>query len=212
MVQNRALIYSSVPHGLPIPGKDLTIASNEFDLSAAPPTGGITVKNHYVSYDPFQRGKMRDPSIPSYNAAYNYGEPIHNMGIATVLKSDHPEFKEGDVVKGESNTEEYSILSKEYLDGLSGSLRFSKLENPLGLEWPNFLGALGMSGLTAWSSLYAIGKPKKGESILVSAASGAVGQIVGQLAKKEGMTVIGSVGDDAKLDFIVKELGFDAGG
>ena len=68
-----------------------------------------------------------------------------------------------------------------------------------------------MPGLTAWSSLYEIGQPKKGEVMFVSAASGAVGQLVGQLGKKEGLKVIGSVGDDAKLDYIIKELGFDGG-
>jgi NADPH-dependent curcumin reductase CurA len=74
-----------------------------------------------------------------------------------------------------------------------------------------FLGALGMSGLTAYSSFYEIGKPKKGDVIFISAASGAVGQIVGQLAKREGLTVIGSVGSDAKLKFITEELGFNGG-
>lgn len=70
---------------------------------------------------------------------------------------------------------------------------------------------MGMTGLTAYSSLYEIGQPKKGETIFISSAAGAVGQIVGQLAKREGLRVIGSVGDDAKLDFIVNELGFDGG-
>ena len=74
-----------------------------------------------------------------------------------------------------------------------------------------FTGALGMPGLTAYSSLYDIGKPVKGETIFISAASGAVGQLVGQLAKHEGLTVIGSVGSDEKLDYIVKELKFDGG-
>lgn len=74
-----------------------------------------------------------------------------------------------------------------------------------------FLGALGMPGLTAYSSLYEIGKPKKGETIFVSAASGAVGQLVGQLAKHEGLKVIGSVGSDEKLEYITKDLGFDGG-
>ena len=89
--------------------------------------------------------------------------------------------------------------------------KYKLLDNPLGLDPKVFLGALGMSGLTAYSSFYEIGKPKKGDTIFISAASGAVGQIVGQLAKREGLKVLGSVGSDEKLDFIVKELGFDAG-
>lgn len=99
---------------------------------------------------------------------------------------------------------------------------YVRLENPaaaLAIKIPNqynldlglFLGPLGMSGLTAWSSLYKIGKPKKGETIFVSSAAGSVGQIVGQIAKHEGLTVIGSVGSDEKLDFIINELGFDSG-
>jgi len=86
-----------------------------------------------------------------------------------------------------------------------------KLENPYKLDPAMFIGALGMPGLTAYSSFYEIGQPKKGEIIFVSSASGAVGQLVGQLAKHEGLTVIGSVGDDRKLEFITKDLGFDGG-
>jgi len=86
-----------------------------------------------------------------------------------------------------------------------------KLDNPLNLDPKLFVGALGMPGLTAYSSFYEIGQPKKEETIFISAASGAVGQIVGQLAKHEGLTVIGSVGSDAKLEFIKKDLKFDEG-
>lgn len=101
--------------------------------------------------------------------------------------------------------EEYSVVSKAALAGLT------KVDNPYNLDPVEFIGALGMPGLTAYSSLYAIGKPVKGETIFISAASGAVGQLVGQLAKHEGLRVIGSVGSDEKVDFIVKELNFDGG-
>jgi hypothetical protein len=86
-----------------------------------------------------------------------------------------------------------------------------KIDNPYNLNVMHFLGALGMPGITAYSSLYEIGEPKKGETIFISAASGAVGSLVGQLAKHEGLKVIGSVGDDAKLDYILNELKFDGG-
>ena len=85
------------------------------------------------------------------------------------------------------------------------------INNPYKLDPKLFLGPLGMPGLTAYSSFYDIGVPKKGETIFISSAAGPVGQLVGQLAKHEGLTVIGSVGEDKKLDFITKELGFDAG-
>jgi NADPH-dependent curcumin reductase CurA len=91
------------------------------------------------------------------------------------------------------------------------NISVTKLENSSGLDPVEFIGALGNPGLTAYASFYDIGKPKSGELIFISAASGAVGQIVGQLAKHEGLAVIGSVGSDEKLDFILHELGFDAG-
>lgn len=103
-------------------------------------------------------------------------------------------------------TEEYSIISGDFEHKM-----IRKLDNPFDLDPKLFVGALGMPGLTAYSSLYEIGQPKKGETIFISAASGAVGQIVGQLAKHEGLTVIGSVGSDAKLEFIRKDLNFDEG-
>lgn len=85
------------------------------------------------------------------------------------------------------------------------------MKNPYNLDPIEYIGVLGMPGLTAYSSLYDIGKPVKGETIFISAASGAVGQLVGQLAKHEGLRVIGSVGSDEKLEYITKELKFDGG-
>ncbi|PBP20308.1 NADP-dependent leukotriene B4 12-hydroxydehydrogenase [Diplocarpon rosae] len=150
MVQNKALIFKKIPQGLPVPGQDLAVESREFDLEQAPPVGGITTRNFYASFDPYQRGRMRSPEKKSYSPPFELGAPIGNNSIAKVLKSDNAKLKAGD-----------------------------------------------------------IGKPKKGETIFVSAASGAVGQLVGQLAKHEGLRVIGSVGSDEKLDFIVNELKFD---
>jgi NADPH-dependent curcumin reductase CurA len=207
MVQNKGLIYKNVPQGWPKEDEDLVIEAREFDLNAPPPKGGLTLKNYYVSFDPFQRGRMRDPSIKSYSAPYQLGKPITNRAISKVLKSDSPKFKEGDVIMSRDslNTEEYTVLEEE------PTSRAEKLDNPYQLDPKVFLGPLGMPGLTAWSSFYEIGQPKKGETIFISAASGAVGQIVGQLAKHEGLRVIGSVGDDKKLDFILNDLKFDAG-
>lgn len=147
---------------------------------------------------------MRDASIKSYSAPFALGEPITNSGIRTVLKSDNPKFKKGDIVFLAGNTEEYSVFTKEQAE--SGNV----IDNPYNLDIKVFVGALGMPGLTAYSSFYDIGEPKKGETIFISAASGAVGQLVGQLAKHEGLKVIGSVGDDRKLEYITKDLGFDA--
>ncbi len=148
---------------------------------------------------------MRDPSKKSYSPAYTLGEPISNNTVAKVLKSDTPNLKPGDLVTGQLPTEEYSRVEKAAAESLR------KIQNEYNLDLKVFVGALGMPGLTAYSSFYEIGKPKKGETIFVSAASGAVGQLVGQLAKHEGLKVIGSVGSDEKLEYITKELGFDGG-
>ncbi|KAF2276977.1 NAD(P)-binding protein [Westerdykella ornata] len=207
MVQNKGVIFKKIPEGWPVPGQDLAVEAREFDLDQTPPEGGVTVRNYYASLDPYQRGRMRPAHIKSYSPAYELGKPITNRCIMKVLKSNTDKFKPGDVIVSSSVSpiEEYSVLDKDFVASAH------KLENPYHLDPKIFLGALGMPGLTAWSSFYEIGQPQKGETIFISAASGAVGQLVGQLAKHEGLKVIGSVGDDKKLEFIIKELGFDGG-
>lgn len=207
MVQNKALIFKEVPTGVPVPGQHLKVENREIDISKAPSAGGITIKHLYASFDPYQRGRMRSAETKSYSPPYELDQPMANSGVAKVLKSASPDFKEGDLVVGFMPIQEYTTFSAGELKAYG----LKKLDNPLGLDPKNFMGALGMTGLTAYSSFYAIGKPKKGETIFISAASGAVGQIVGQLAKHEGLKVIGSVGSDEKLDFILKELKFDGG-
>ncbi|KAI4166035.1 MAG: hypothetical protein LQ342_000466 [Letrouitia transgressa] len=206
MMQNKGLIFKKIPTGWPVPGEHLAIEDRPFDLDAEPPQDGITTRNYYLSYDPYQRGRMRDPEIKSYTPAFELGKAITNYGIAKVLKSKNHKFKEGDIVVGMIPFEEYSALNGEVTNNTT-----RKLDNPYNLDPKLFIGALGMPGLTAFSSLYQIGEPRKGETIFISAASGAVGQIVGQLAKHEGLTVIGSVGSDEKLQFILKDLEFDGG-
>ena len=205
MVQNKAVIFKSVPNGQPIPGKDLVVETREFDLEQSLPEGGVITKNLYASFDPYQRGRMRTPEKKSYTPPYTLGEPLTNAVVAKIVKSSNPKFKAGDIVTGGLNFEEYSLVPKQVADTLR------KIENPYNLDLKVFLGALGMPGLTAYASYYEIGQPKKGETIFISAASGAVGAIVGQLAKHDGLKVIGSVGSDEKLDYILKDLGFDGG-
>ncbi len=206
MVQNKGLIFKSVPTDWPVEGKDLTIEDRGFDLDAEPPKDGITTKNYYISFDPYQRGRMRAPEVLNYSPPFELGKPITNSAVSKILKSRNSKFKEGDIVTGTLPTEEYSSISGEVAIN-----QVRKLDNPYNLDPKLFVGALGMPGLTAYSSFYAIGEPKKGETIFISAASGAVGQIVGQLAKHEGLKVIGSVGSDEKLDFTKEELNFDDG-
>lgn len=208
MTPNRALIYASHPKAAPIPGEHLKITDRPIDLSTTtPPPDGLLVRNAYISYDPYQRGRMRPAEIKSYSPAYDLNAPISNSGISHVLKSANANFKEGDVVEVymACPVEEYSILPAALV-----SRAVSKIDPSAGVDIKHYLHALGMPGLTAYSSLYEIAGPlKKGETLFVSSAAGAVGQIVGQLAKREGLKVIGSVGSKEKLDFITAELGFD---
>ena len=207
MVQNKGVIFKNVPEGWPKPGQDLAVEAREIDLEQQLPEGALLVKNFYASFDPYQRGRMRAPDVKSYSPPFELGKPITNRSIFKVVKSNSDKFKEGQtlITMGISPIEEYSVLDK---DAVANCI---ELQNPYNLDPKYFLGPLGMPGLTAWSSFYEIGQPKKGETIFISAASGAVGQLVGQLAKHEGLTVIGSVGDDKKLEFITKELNFDHG-
>lgn len=125
-----------------------------------------------------------------------------------MILSEHPDFSPGDVIISPYlRFEEFGSYTGQEIQ----TLKFRKLLNPYHLDPKVYLGALGMSGLTAYSSLYAIGQPVRGETIFISAASGAVGQVVGQLAKREGLKVIGSVGSEEKLKFITEELDFDGG-
>ena len=186
---NKALIFKKVPN----------------DANTAAPPNGVALQSLYASFDPYLRGRMRPAEAKSYTPPFTIGQPISNDVIAKVLRSNNKDFKEGDVVQGLLDIQQYTVLDGE------GVKKIKHLDNPLGIDIRIFLGALGMPGLTAYSSLYKIGQPKKGETIFVSAASGAVGQVVGQVAKHEGLKVIGSVGSDEKLDYIIKDLGFDSG-
>jgi NADPH-dependent curcumin reductase CurA len=206
MTQNKTLVYKKIPTGLPVAGEHLVIEDRPVDIETAP-EGGLVLELQYASFDPYLRGKMRDTSVKSYAPAFEINDAIINGTLGKVIKTDNSEFAEGDIVTAYLPIAEYVRVEKETIPKVS----LRKVQNPHNLDLGLFLGPLGMPGLTAWSGLHEIGQPKKGETIFISSAAGAVGQIVGQVAKREGLTVIGSVGDDAKLDFITKELGFDAG-
>ncbi|KAL5338485.1 hypothetical protein BJX70DRAFT_398625 [Aspergillus crustosus] len=206
MAANKSLIFKSIPEGYPVPGEHLDLEDAPYDANAAAPADGVFLQSLYTSFDPYMRGRMRRPEIKSYSPPLQLGKPIESATIAKVLRSNNASYNEGDLVIGRLPIQQYVVVGADELS------RISALENPLGIEDIRvFLGALGMPGLTAYSSLYEIGQPKKGETVFVSAASGAVGQLVGQLAKHEGLKVIGSVGSDEKLDYILKDLGFDGG-
>ncbi|KAK6955257.1 hypothetical protein Daesc_002888 [Daldinia eschscholtzii] len=205
MAPNKTLVFKKIPTGFPVPGEHLAVEDRPLDLDAAPPKGGLIVEILYASFDPYLRGKMRDASVKSYSPAFEINAPFSNSTIARVLKSDTSDFSQGDIVSAFLPIAEYAVIPD-----LSDA-KVRKIDNPYNLDLGMFLGPLGMPGLTAYSSLHKIGKPKKGETIFISSAAGAVGQVVAQVAKNEGLKVIGSVGSDEKLDYIINELGFDGG-
>lgn len=208
MTRNLGLVFSAIPEGLPEVGKHLTVQDRPIDLdSTQPPENGLLIRTHYVSFDPYQRGRMRDVNISSYAPAYPLNQPISNSSLANVVKSANPAYSAGDtiLIPMAGPTEEYAMVPAAL------AATATKIDNPFDLDIKTFLGVLGMPGLTAYSSFYDIGQPKAGQTIFVSAASGAVGAMVVQLAKREGLKVIGSVGSDEKLAYIKNELGVDGG-
>jgi NADPH-dependent curcumin reductase CurA len=205
--KNLSLIFKKVPSSFPVAGEHLTVEDRGFDPSASPSAGGVTTQNIYASLDPYLRGRMREAESKSYFPPFTLNEPLVSINVCRILKSDNPKYKEGDlIVGGQLPVQQYSTLSSELIENAK------KIDPSTALkDLRNYIGPLGMPGLTAYSSLYEIGKPKKGEAIFISSAAGAVGQLVGQLAKHEGLTVIGSVGTEEKLKFITEDLGFDGG-
>jgi NADPH-dependent curcumin reductase CurA len=203
--QNKTLVFKKIPTTAPVPGEHIVVEDRPIDLDEPAPSGGLVVKVCYASYDPYLRGKMRPAHIKSYTPAFEMNGPVVNDTVSKVLKSDHPDFKEGEVVLGYLPFAQYVRVTKEQMPAVR------KIDNPHNFPLSYFLGPLGMPGLTAYAGLHKIGQPKKGETIFISSAAGAVGQVVGQVAKKEGLKVIGSVGSDDKLKFITEELGFDGG-
>lgn len=204
VVDNKTVIFKKIPTGMPVPGEHLVVENRPFDLDAAPPAGGVIVEILSLSLDPYLRFRMREPHIESYTPAYQLNEAADNDTISRVLRADGASpYAAGDLLYAYLPFAEYAALSAEQ------AAKATKLDNPFGLAPEMFLGPLGMPGLTAYSSLHQIGHLKKGETIFISSAAGAVGQVAGQIAKREGLTVIGSVGSDEKLDFVINESGFD---
>lgn len=163
--------------------------------SAGP--GQILVKQTHMSLDPAMIGWM-SPDKESYIPPVALGEVMRSSGVGEVVESNHPDFAVGDMVRGMIGWTEYLVSSGEGLNKVQP-----------GVDAETVLSVFALPGLTATQGLYGFGKPKEGETIVVSGAAGSVGSIVGQLAKADGLNVIGVAGDDEKCDWIVNELGFD---
>jgi len=156
----------------------------------------VLVRNLYMSVDPYMRGRMNDRK--SYVSPFELGEPLDGRAVGEVIESRARKFKHGDAVTSNFGWREYFIASPDDLHPVSREIR------PLSV----YLGALGMTGMTAWAGLHLV-EVKAGETIFISGAAGAVGSVAGQLAKLRGCRVIGSAGSGEKVQFLREECGFD---
>ena len=160
--------------------------------------GHLLVRNHYLSLDPYMRGRMSDAK--SYAQSVAIDEVMVGGTVGQVVASKHGDYQEGDQVLGAFGWQLY---------GVSDGTGLTKIE-PRGVPISAYLGVMGMPGVTAYVGLLDIGQPKSGETVVVSAASGAVGSVVGQIAKIKGCHVVGIAGGAKKCTYVTDELGFDA--
>ena len=163
--------------------------------------GQVLVRHHYLSLDPYMRGRMNDSK--SYAASQALGSVMIGGTVGEVVASRHPKFAEGDQVVGMGGWQQFSVVNASELGALR---KVDTTHVPLS----HYLGAVGMPGVTAWYGLVKIIEPKAGETLVVSAASGAVGSAFGALAKARGCRVVGIAGGPDKCQYLIDELGFDA--
>ena len=160
--------------------------------------GEFVVRAHYLSLDPYMRGRMDDSR--SYAAKAAVGDVMVGTAVGEVIESRHDKYRAGDFVETRTGWQLYGTSN-------GGGVR--KID-PGYVPLSAYLGAVGMPGVTAWIGLNEHGRPKAGETVVVSAAGGAVGGVVGQLAKLQGCRAVGIAGGRAKCDYVANELGFDA--
>jgi len=193
MTTSKRIVLASRPQG--------AVVQENFRLEEAPvpqlAEDQVLVRNEWLSLDPYMRGRMSDAK--SYVKPVEIGEVMVGQTVGEVVESRHPGFKPGDKVLTSLGWQQYGVARGKELNMIDASR----------VPASYYLGILGMPGLTAWFGLLEIGKPKAGETLVVSAASGAVGSVVGQLGKLKGMRVVGIAGGREKCDYVVNELKFD---
>ncbi|HEX6690023.1 MAG TPA: NADP-dependent oxidoreductase, partial [Burkholderiales bacterium] len=193
-MENKRVLLASRPDGW--------VREDNFRIESVPVPrprdGEVLVKNAFLSLDPYMRGRMNEGK--SYAARQEIGEVMIGGTVGEVIESNNPKFAVGDKVLGMLGWQQY---------GLSDGKGLGKVDAER-VPMSAYLGVLGMPGVTAWVGLLDICQPKAGETVLVSAASGAVGGVVGQIAKLRGCRAVGIAGGRQKCDYVVNELGFDA--
>ncbi len=192
--QNRQVLLASRPRG--------QVVEDNFRVVDAPIVGPgegeVLVRNEWLSLDPYMRGRMND--VKSYVPPAQLGEIMVGQTVGEVLESRDPAWRPGDKVLTSLGWQLYGTAKGSALTRI----------DPSRAPASYYLGLLGMPGITAWFGLFEIGQPKSGDTVVVSAASGAVGSVVGQLAKSRGCRAVGIAGGEFKCRYVVEELGFDA--
>jgi NADPH-dependent curcumin reductase CurA len=192
--KNHQILLSSRPSGEPSPD-NFQLTETEIPK---PGPGQMLLRTIYLSLDPYMRGRMN--AGPSYAPPVEIGEVMGGQSVCEVVESNVPNYYPGDIVLAATGWQDFSVSNGEETQKIDRSL------GPISYA----LGVLGMPGFTAYTGLLNIGKPHPGETIVVAAASGAVGSVVGQIAKIKGCRVVGIAGGEQKCRFVKDELGFDA--
>jgi NADPH-dependent curcumin reductase len=194
MTENRRIVLAQRPKGTP------TLDCFRLESAALPQAqhGQVLLRTLWLSLDPYMRGRMND--APSYAAPVAVGEVMTGGGVCRIVESRNSQFQPGQLVVATSGWQEFSVSGAEHLQRL-----------PAGMARPSLaLGVLGMPGFTAFMGLLEIGKPQRGETVVVAAATGAVGSVVGQIAKLKGCRAVGIAGGAEKCAWAVEALGLDA--
>ena len=191
---NRQMVLASRPFGAPL-AENFNLVCSE---KKSPKTGEVLLRTVFLSLDPYMRGRMNDAK--SYAAPVALNEVMVGGSVCRVEESNHHNYQKGDWVVAFGGWQDYCVINGNDLLKLDSSMA-----NP-----SHALGVLGMPGLTAYMGLLDIGQPKAGETVVVAAATGAVGSLVGQIAKLKGCKVVGIAGGDTKCQYAVEVLGFDA--
>ncbi|KAI3459857.1 hypothetical protein Pfo_016520 [Paulownia fortunei] len=198
-VSNKQIILKDYVKGFP-KESDMILKTSIIKLKVPEDCpDAVLVKNLYLSCDPYMRNRM-SKIVGSYIDSFAPGSPITGYGVARLVDSSNPNFKKGDLIWGMTGWEEYSLIKST-----EGLFKIQHTDVPLSY----YTGILGMPGTTAYCGFYEVCSPQKGETVFISAASGAVGQLVGQFAKLLGCYVVGSAGSKDKVDLLKKKFGFD---
>ena len=191
---NRRIVLATRPNGLPT-AENFRLEDRDIVLPSAEQ---VLTQTLYLSLDPYMRGRMSD--APSYAAPVALGDVMVGGTVSRVIASENEAFKANDLVLGFGGWQEFALSDGKGLTKLDASISHPALA----------LGVLGMPGFTAYMGLLDIGQPKAGETLVVAAASGAVGSVVGQIAKLNGCRVVGVAGGADKCRYVIEDLGFDA--